>query len=433
MNSEPLLAFLRHAEEIRQARFEGLFFRGRRSGTPLTIRGLEGPVNWVRLLSGGNRPLELEHIVVTDPSEPRGPALQPESLTWSSLAPGFEVAAAAATLFKPHGYGPGLATKPGKSEWIAFRLPRTLPRLDLTISVRDDRWAHRAWAVGIEISSDGQSWRSAYSHLDRLVAYQKEVLELLPPAKHQSPEDKAVRLLGQIVQKVVQGNYGAARPLLDKSEIPETVRREVKASLNGGLLRAVHREWTSHGIQLSFRYWTPQEKTWYLQAAAGVISVLRELSPDVCFGFGFVLGVLRHGDFIPHDDDIDLIIAWPRRSAERLADVKKILSAHLTERGYRVSGEHFNHVHVGRPEWPHVFDVFVGFTEDDRVSWFPSARRGLSVGTVFPPKDVIVHGVACPFPAQPEAYLETTYGTAWRQPDSHFMHPWDRAQYADLA
>jgi hypothetical protein len=88
---------------------------------------------------------------------------------------------------------------------------------------------------------------------------------------------------------------------------------------------------------------------------------------------------------------------------------------------------------VGRAGWPHVFDVFVGFAEDERVSWFPSARGNLALSQVFPTRDVTLHGVSCPFPAQPETYLEATYGARWREPDSHFMHPWDRKQYADLA
>jgi len=433
MNAQPLLAFLRHCEEIRHASFEGLFFRGRRSGTPLILRSLEGPANWIRLCSGPGSPLELEHVCVNDPAMGDASPLQPDSLIWSSLAPGFERAAEAGTLFRRNGYGPGLATRRGGPGWIAFRLPRTLSRLDLLVSVRDDRRSNRAWGLSVEVSEDGETWRRVYAHVDRLIAYQQEIVKLLPPAHQRGPEEQAVRTLGEIVQKIVQGGYAACRPLLEESSIPESVRREIKAALNDGLLRAVQREWTSHGVQMSFRYWAPHEKTRYLQAAASVIAALRELSPHVCFGFGFVLGTMRTGDFIPHDDDIDLVMAWPHRPEVRLSDLIAELRSHLAAKGYRVTGEHFNHVHVDRPEWPHVFDVFVGFTEEDRVSWFPSARRGLSLDTVFPAREVVAHGVPCPFPAKPLEYLEATYGKQWREPDSHFMHPWDVGQYADLA
>jgi hypothetical protein len=433
MNAEPLLDFLRRAEEIRLARFPDLFFRGRRSGIPLLLSSLEGPAHWVRLCSGAGSPMELEHVAVSDPSTPGAGPLPLDTLSWSSLAAGFEAQASAGAVFNPDSDGPTIATRPGKAEWISFRLPRSLSRMDLLVRARDDRWSSRAWGLAVEVSSDGQSWRRVYSHLDRLVAYQKEVLALLPSSSRATPDDEALRLVSQIVQKIIQGDYSAPRPLLEASASPDSVRRQLKGALNSGLLKAVHREWTSHGIQMSFRYWTRQEKTKYLKAAVGVIGHLRELSPNVCFGFGFVLGMLRSDDFIPHDDDIDVVVAWPHGPGQRLADRLEALRTHLTAKGYRVAGDHFNHIHVGRPEWPHVFDVFVGFIEGDRVSWFPSARRGLSLEWVFPPQEVVTHGVACPFPAQPEAYLAATYGSAWREPDSHFMHPWDRGQYADLA
>jgi len=435
MNPAPLLDFVARAEQLRREHFADLFFRGHRSRAPLRLAGLPGPAVWIRIQAGPGNPLELEQVTVRDATD--GGAcdlIQPLELTYSSLAPGFEDAAQCRRLIDNPDGRLGIATRSGPAEWIALRLPRPLARFDLLIHARDDRWTHRAWGLSVEVSADGIHWQRVHSQLDRLVAFQNRFRDWLPAPGLTSPDDEALRVLAQILSKIVQGSYAAARPLLESSPMPEPVRRQVIAALNAGILRDVRREWTSHGIQMSFRFWAAREKSDYLAAAVEVIAALRELSPLVSFGFGFVLGVLRSGDFIPHDDDIDVVVAFPRGAEpRRLSDLLARVREHLEAKGYRIAGDHFNHVHVGRADWPHVFDVFVGFAEGDRVSWFPSARGGLALAQVFPTRDVVSHGVACPFPALPEQYLEVTYGPRWREPDSHFMHPWDRQQYADLA
>jgi hypothetical protein len=434
MNPGPLLDFLARAETLRRDSFADLFFRGHRSDSPLRLTGLPGPALWVRLQPGAGNPLELEQVSIQDASEGApGTPVPPLELQYSSLAPGFEDAMRQRLVFDNPGGRLGIATRSSPAEWIAFRLPRPLARFDLVIHARDDRWTHRAWGLAVEVSADGITWRRVHSQLERLVAFQNRFKAWLPDAGHDSPDDEALRAVGKILATIVQGSYAAARPLLEASPMPEPVRRQVTAALNAGILHDVQREWTSHGIQMSFRYWTPREKSDYLAAAVEVIAALRELSPLVSFGFGFVLGVLRSGDFIPHDDDIDVVVAFPHRAGQKLPDLLARIREHLGAKGYRIAGDHFNHVHVGRAGWPHVFDVFVGFAEDERVSWFPSARGNLALSQVFPTRDVTLHGVSCPFPAQPETYLEATYGARWREPDSHFMHPWDRKQYADLA
>lgn len=427
MSIDAVIAALGQAEQVRSERFADLFFRGRRSQRPLVLQGLGRPVRHVRICGGKNTPLELEGIAVRDGGED----LLPLSLKTSTVAGGFDAKVQDMAVFRNTGESVALATQTGGQEWASFELPRTAEDLVLTVHARDDRYTQRAWGLAVDVSTDGQDWTRVYSHIDRLVAYQKAIAPFF--AAKEEPARSALAAAHQIVVAIVQGSSEAARPMLDKSAFAEADRRRIKAALNQGLLRTLHREWTSHGIQRSFRYWSPREKADYLRNAKDVVADLAGLTPLACFGFGFVLGMLRSGDFIPHDDDIDLIIGLPHRPGARLATELERVRNHLRAKGYVVSGEHFNHVHVRKASWIHVFDVFVGFVEGDRASWFPSARRGLAVEWVFPAQRINLLGVDCLFPAQPEAYLAATYGEGWRDPDPNFMHPWDRGQYKDLA
>ncbi len=187
-------------------------------------------------------------------------------------------------------------------------------------------------------------------------------------------------------------------------------------------------EWTNHGANRTFRFWSEAEKTKYLAQALELVEVLRPLSEDVCFGFGAVLGFVRDADFISHDDDLDLLIAMPPSS---FPVALARLSEHLTAAGYTCAGKNNSHFGVHKAGQRAV-DVFIGFREEARVSWFPSRRKSLAWDDVFPAERRAWFGLDVPLPRNTEAYLAGTYGEDWRTPLSVWSHPWDISEYRDL-
>jgi hypothetical protein len=149
------------------------------------------------------------------------------------------------------------------------------------------------------------------------------------------------------------------------------------------------------------------------------------LTPYVTFGFGSVLGFVREGELIAHDDDMDLLVAFREEPDCCFKDAKMALRRHLVSDGFDVQNADYpTHLKVC------CVDVFVGFIEDNEVvSWFPSARGGLFLSDVFPVTTKTVFDVPCRIPGNPERYLEVTYGKDWRNPDLDFGHPWDFSQY----
>ena len=192
-------------------------------------------------------------------------------------------------------------------------------------------------------------------------------------------------------------------------------------------------EWTAHGPTRSFRFWTPEEKVEYVRLTVSVAAALRELTPHVCFGYGAALAVVRDGDLIPHDDDLDLIVAFEPGEARTLPEAHALVEEHLRARGFAVKGDFFGHRHVAATPGAKNVDVFSGLFEGDRISWYPGTRGALDRRTMFPTSEGELLGVACPLPAHPVTYLETIYGPGWSTPDPGFRHTWRKKDFADQA
>ena len=198
----------------------------------------------------------------------------------------------------------------------------------------------------------------------------------------------------------------------------------LRAAISKQYLYAQELEWSGHGVWKSFRFWSLAEKVEYLHWANEVVRSLKKITPYVTFGFGSVLGFVRENDFIPHDDDMDLLVALPATESSTFAEAKKLLMDHVAREGFNVYNENMTHFTSER------VDVFIGFIEsNESVSWFPSKSGNLKLTDVFPTSTIEILKVPVEIPGKPEHYLEVTYGPNWRDPDSNWKHPWDQGQY----
>ena len=191
-------------------------------------------------------------------------------------------------------------------------------------------------------------------------------------------------------------------------------RHDVAANVDQGILHALRAQDVGRSIEL--------------------VDLLRnELTPHVCFGFGSVLGMIRDGDMIAHDDDMDLIVALPARRRLTFRKVLTELRALLRRHDYAAAeSANLNHVSTARNRQAGT-DVFIGFIDPDRrVSWFPSRRGSLNFGDVFPVASMRFFDHDCPVPRDPLKYLEATYGPDWRTPIPSWNHAWDASQYRDF-
>lgn len=136
--------------------------------------------------------------------------------------------------------------------------------------------------------------------------------------------------------------------------------------------------------------------------------------------YGTLLGYVRDGDFIEHDDDVDLCFLADADGWESaFAEFTKVV-ANLRARGERIG--------IDSPIQFHwqlkgvTLDVFMGWTEGKRLNMynvhgvFPRSR-------MFPLQQQRFKGARVLVPKAPEALLQLIYGKGWRKPDPNFQWP----------
>ena len=245
--------------------------------------------------------------------------------------------------------------------------------------------------------------------------------------------DPQVKTLVPVTVDTLVGSYTTARKAVKGADIDPEVMKAFKAVVNAELLPSRELLWTIHGPCRAFRYWTDDQQRDYVEFTNEVVEALRDITPYVSYGFGAVLSVVRDKALIPHDDDLDIIIAFEPHEAATIADGLAMVTEALEQRGFSVRGAWSAHRQVGRQGRGKHVDLFVGLFEGEAVSWYPGARGALNRTMMYPTTTAPLLGIDCVIPAHAEDYLVALYGDGWRTPDPHFKHKWDRAAYADIS
>jgi hypothetical protein len=266
-------------------------------------------------------------------------------------------------------------------------------------------------------------WVVIYNSLDR----QKELILAIKKIL-QACQDPVREDLYAFFQLLIKRDFNGALRAIEGSKRLSPLKSQLQwaTALYGYQLNA-------HGLKRTFKFWSTEEKSDYLQSGMRMIDGLRQASTDVSLGFGAVLGFHRDQDLIAHDDDIDIIIAFNIMSISSLGAALEVVEQQLLADGFEVAGRFFSHLWV-RTEHGRMVDVFVGLVEEGGVmSFYPSSRATLHVSDVFPTNAGEMYSIKLPMHANIEGYLQKTYGMDWRQPDIGFSHAWNREEYKDIA
>jgi hypothetical protein len=162
-----------------------------------------------------------------------------------------------------------------------------------------------------------------------------------------------------------------------------------------------------------------------LDRAHTLVDELRGLGFRPFVSSGSLLGAVRSGKFLPHDDDIDLGNLTDTQHPAALVVESERLERALAARGHTVVRHSHAHLQIvyrfDTGELDHYIDIFTAYFDPDGTFNQPFSIRGELARTDLEPFSVItLEGEEYPAPGDPAEWLELNYGPSWRVPDPGF-------------
>ncbi len=188
-----------------------------------------------------------------------------------------------------------------------------------------------------------------------------------------------------------------------------------------------------HGFQKALAS-RPQQPVW---AAIGELETTVNALGGQCFiNSGTLLGAIRDGQLIAHDDDVDLAVILKGDSlAAVVAEWRRMKDAlrHMGLLSRKFEEKMGTHAKIGHAGGASV-DLFPAWILQDRVYVWPHTCGDLPAASVLPLRELAIEGVVVHVPSEPERMLVCNYGPGWNSRDPGFRFDWPQARqrFADF-
>lgn len=164
------------------------------------------------------------------------------------------------------------------------------------------------------------------------------------------------------------------------------------------------------------------------ESARVVLSFLEKHGFDAFIVGGTLLGAVRDGEILPHDDDADVAYLSHHSHPSDLVLENHRLHRLLLAEGFRVVRHSWSHLQVLSEDESkdYYVDIFTAFHKSGYFHEPIHVRAPGMTDAILPLGTMELHGVSLPAPRDPEAWLAACYGPSWRTPDPAFVFetPW---------
>ena len=189
----------------------------------------------------------------------------------------------------------------------------------------------------------------------------------------------------------------------------------------------------AHGYRLALGGREPHE-VW--PAVSEVVAGVADLGHECFVNSGSLLGLVREGGVIAHDDDVDLGVVLRASDAAGAAAEWLALRGRLGAAGLldlEFDARRKGHCKARLPVDITV-DLFPAWASRGRMYVWPHTYGAVAVEDVLPLVRQEVAGTTQWLPRRPERLLEVNYGPDWQTPDPTFRFDWGaaRARFHDF-
>lgn len=258
-----------------------------------------------------------------------------------------------------------------------------------------------------------------------------DILSMLPMYKEDPVvTENTLILMGQLIAKLVEENpvtdtnqLSEFQHILSSPKRIETAARYATDALNRLSGQQSELVFSKHTIGVS-RLLAEKEK--HIAAIKIVQNQLEYWSITSVVCYGTLLGAVRDGGFIPHDDDVDMLYFDDSDSQESMMENRNAIIDRFKSIGYRVwiSGANFQ---VLPPGYDIGVDLFPCWTNNDKTCLMMEKYRYREIPTdiLLPTASVDLYGEALPAPNGCARFLNERYGSDWQVSNPYFEWPWE--------